>query len=102
MIASHDSPHDAPSRLDHSAVQGVRAALQRFLLDGADPAPLRAALTHFTAHARERRVQPEQLLVVLKEVWNGMPEVRAMHDVGDQVRMQQLVVTMCIKEYFQA
>jgi hypothetical protein len=40
--------------------------------------------------------------VVLKDVWNHLPEARAMPETGDQVRMLQRVVTMCIKEYYSA
>jgi hypothetical protein len=52
--------------------------------------------------ARERSILPEQLLVVLKDVWSTLPEVRAMTDVDQQVRLMQRVVTMCIKEYYSA
>jgi hypothetical protein len=45
---------------------------------------------------------PEQLLVVLKGVWNGLPEVRTMSDSSQQMRLMQRVVTMCIKEYYSA
>jgi hypothetical protein len=31
-----------------------------------------------------------------------MPEVRAMTDSAEQVRLLQRVVTMCIKEYYSA
>jgi hypothetical protein len=36
----------------------------------------------------------------LKEAWSSLPEVRAMNDSGEQVRLLQRVVTMCIKEYY--
>ena len=55
-----------------------------------------------SAEARERAILPEQLLVVLKDVWGTLPEVRAMTDAGEQVRLLQRVVTMCIKEYYSA
>jgi predicted ATPase len=52
------------------------------------------------SEARTRSMLPEQLLIVLKDVWHGLPEVRSMHDTREQVPMLQRVVTMCIKEYY--
>jgi hypothetical protein len=45
-------------------------------------------------------VPPEQLLVVLKDLWYSLPAVRTIDDFGAQVRTLQMVVTMCIKEYY--
>ena len=45
---------------------------------------------------------PEQLLVVLKDIWSGLPEVRSMTNSREQIRLLQRVVTMCIKEYYSA
>ena len=42
------------------------------------------------------------LLVLLKDVWGGLPEVRSMSDSREQIRLLQRVVTMCIKEYYGA
>ena len=43
---------------------------------------------------------PEQLLIVLKDIWSGLPEVRSMSDARAQTSLLQRVVTMCIKEYY--
>jgi hypothetical protein len=80
----------------------VRAALRSYLSASPEPAALHGALVRMSAEARERDMLPEQLLVVLKDVWGAMPEVRAMTDAGEQVRLLQRVVTMCIKEYYSA
>jgi hypothetical protein len=55
-----------------------------------------------SAEARGRAMLPEHVLMVLKDVWGTLPEVRAMTDTGEQVRLLQRVVTMCIKEYYSA
>ena len=52
------------------------------------------------AEAREKTILPEHLLIALKDVWNALPEVRAMTDAAHQIRLLQRVVTMCIKEYY--
>jgi hypothetical protein len=50
--------------------------------------------------ARDTAMPPEQLLVVLKDVWYSLPVVRQPKTPEDQVRLLQRVVTMCIKEYY--
>jgi len=95
-----DPTPGAASRLDEPAVELVRVALRRYAGEGADSAPLRTSLATLSAHARDRGVLPEHLVVLVKNLWSAMPEVRTIHDVGDQLRRQQAVVTMCIKEYF--
>jgi hypothetical protein len=52
------------------------------------------------AEAREKAILPEHLLIALKDVWSNLPEVRTMPETGQQVRLLQRVVTMCIKEYY--
>jgi hypothetical protein len=102
MMMAFDSSQTPPSRLDEQVVGAVRVALRAYLADTGESAPLRAALVNLAAEARGKSMLPEQLLVVLKDVWSGLAEVRAMSDVGAQVRLQQRVVTMCIKEYYSA
>ncbi len=102
MMMAHDSSHPPPSRLDDDTVAAVRGALRAYLSPSADTAALQGALVRMSVEARERAILPEQLLVVLKDVWGALPEVRAMTDAGEQVRLLQRVVTMCIKEYYSA
>jgi hypothetical protein len=100
MMMAHDSSQTPPSRLDDETVAAVRAALRTYLSRSPEPAALQKALVRMSTEARDRSILPEQLLVVLKDVWGTMPEVRAMTDAGEQVRLLQRVVTMCIKEYY--
>ena len=102
MMMAHDSSPASPSRLDDDTVAAVRAALRAYLSNTTDAPALQEALVALSAEARQRSMLPEQLLVVLKEVWGALPEVRGMSDVGEQVRLLQRVVTMCIKEYYSA
>jgi hypothetical protein len=102
MMMAHDSSHTPPSRLDDETVAAVRDALRTYLARSVDSAALQRALVRMSTEARDRSILPEQLLVVLKDVWGTLPEVRAMTDTGEQVRLLQRVVTMCIKEYYSA
>ena len=102
MMMSHDSSHTPASRLDGETVNAVRMALRAYLVDANDPGALQATLLMMATEARRRSILPEQLLVVLKDEWNALPEVRSMTEPREQIRLLQRVVTMCIKEYYSA
>jgi hypothetical protein len=101
MMMAHDSSTPS-SRLDDESLNSVRLALREYLRDSRDPSALQASLLLVATEARARSILPEHLLVTLKETWSSLPEVRAMTDTGEQVRLLQRVVTMCIREYYNA
>jgi hypothetical protein len=101
MMMAHD-PGASPSRLDAESLNSVRLALRGYLRDSQDPSALQASLLLVATEARAQNILPEQLLIILKETWSSLPEVRAMSDAGEQVRLLQRVVTMCIREYYNA
>ena len=100
MMMAHDS--STSTRLDDESLNSVRLALRGYLRDSEDPSALQASLLLLATEARARSILPEQLLVILKDTWSSLPEVRAMSDHGEQVRLLQRVVTMCIREYYNA
>ena len=100
MMMAYDSSRPPPSRLDDDTLDELRAALRQYLADNSSPSVLRSALLRMSSEAREKAILPEHLLIVLKDVWNALPEVRAMPDATRQIRMLQRVVTLCIKEYY--
>jgi len=100
MMMAFDSSPTPPSRLDDATVAAVREALRDYLRDGSDPGALQVTLKTMSTEARAKDLRAEQLLVVLKEVWGSLPEVRSMTDTTAQIRTLQRVVTMCIKEYY--
>jgi hypothetical protein len=101
MMMAHDSsPPPAPGLAQETTAR-VRAALSHYLENpeaGGDQ--LRLALDVMAGEARSRSMLPEQLLVVLKDIWYDLPAVRAIEDASAQIRLLQRVVTMCIKEYY--
>ena len=100
MMAYESSPPPAAG-LAEETVARTRVALSNYLEDSeAGSAELRDALDAMAAEARSKSMLPEQLLVVLKDVWYALPAVRAIDDSGAQIRLLQRVVTMCIKEYY--
>jgi hypothetical protein len=101
MMMAHDSSPPANPGLAEETIARARLALSRYLENpdaGGDD--LRDALDAVAADARSKSMLPEQLLVVLKDIWYALPAVRAMDDSGAQIRLLQRVVTMCIKEYY--
>lgn len=100
MMMAFDSSQTPPSRLDPETVARLRTALSAYLAHPGDRNQLQAALITLADDARAKSILPEHLLVMLKDVWNGLPAVRGMTDSTEQVTLLQRVVTMCIKEYY--
>ena len=101
MIMQHDTGPMSPNALAQEAVDSVRVALERYVeTPAAEPGPeLRTALHALAQDARAKAVPPEHLLLTLKGIWQSLPTVEKARD-GDQMRVLQRVVTICIREYF--
>jgi hypothetical protein len=78
----------------------VRETLARYRQDRTDTPALHATLHSMAREARTSGVLPEQLLIVLKDIWYGLPEARRHEEPADQSRLLQRVVTACIKGYY--
>ena len=100
MMMAFDSSQTPPSRLDPETVAGLRAALSAYMANSAEHTPIQEALVALADDARAKAILPEHLLVMLKDLWSSLPEVRAMTDASEQITLLQRVVTMCIKEYY--
>lgn len=97
MKAADSSP-PSPVLADDTLL-AVRRALSDFLAAKEEPETLRASLRSLAAEAREKGMFPERLLVLLKELWFGLPEVNQ-QDGAEQMQRLQRVVTICIREYY--
>ncbi len=78
-------------------VAALGEAIRRF---GAEElnGELRAALTQLSDEARAKGVRAEQLIILLKQVWNGLPMPAVPRD--ERARMLERLVTLCINEYY--
>lgn len=99
MMMAHDSS-PGPTALDAQTISSVREALAKYVDLPAQPSGLRDALNHMAVEAHDKSMLPEQLLVVLKDIWYSLPGVQTIGDPTEQVRLLQRVVTMCIREYY--
>ena len=101
MMMAHDSSHVPPGQLEQATITALQSALRDYVAAGSS-ASLPDSLVLLANEARAKRILPEQLLVVLKDLWNALPEVRTMTDSRQQARLLERVITMCIKEYYGA
>ena len=100
MMIAHDSSPE-PGALAPATIEGLRSALAGYVSEpDGDAADLRATLRILSVEAREKSIQAEQLLVVLKDVWYSLPSVQQIAQPADQARLLQRIVTICIKEYY--
>jgi hypothetical protein len=101
MMMAHDSSPTPPATLDPATLDAVRNAIVAYMdAPAAHAQMLREALRAMAVEARRKSILAEQLLVVLKDVWFGLPVVRETGHPQEQVRTLQRIVTMCIKEYY--
>ena len=99
----HTSGPTSPNELAQGTVDALRAALRAYVRQpAASSLELREALHDLAGEARMLGIAPEQLLIILKSIWQTLPEVENASDHFEQTRTLQAVVTMCIREYFGA
>lgn len=98
MMMAHDSSADRP-QLSAESVSRLTSALRNYAANDADIAAIQPALRAIALEARERKVHAEQLLVLLKEIWFGLPNMSASDGESRQLQLQR-IVTLCVREYY--
>ena len=94
-------PYPCVSQLSESTIEELRAALAQQLRNPNDPSPeLAKLLRKVGAEAREKKVKPEELVVVFKQTWNSLIESTRPPSSELQERMRQNLVTLCIQAYY--
>ena len=82
-----------------SAVRALRSALQARLLGRSRDRDMRLALRAMCSEAHRQSIRVEQMIVLLKEAWRSLPEVRQ----GGKVVLDDPLnraITICIEEYY--
>lgn len=87
--------------LDPETIAALRATLRRSVVQGNHEDDLHDLLCRAAEEARTKGIQAEQLLVALKDIWYGLPELRTAAATADkeQALLQQLI-SRCIQEYY--
>ena len=91
-----------PSRpeLDQSTVQAMRVTFAASIDAGRHGDGLHDVLCQAAREARHKGIEPERLLVLVKDVWFGLPRSsRTTLNDQDHTLLQE-VVSRCIQEYY--
>jgi hypothetical protein len=79
----------------------LRAALTEQLRRPEHPTPeLSNLLKKLAGEAREKGIQPEQLIVIFKQLWNSLAESMRPQNVDQYERIRQNLVSLCIQAYY--
>ena len=86
--------------LDAKTIAELRASLAQSIQAGDHGVELKGLLSRAAAEARQKGMQAEQLLLVLKDVWYSLPQL-AKHPGNDaETRLLQQLIARCIQEYY--
>jgi hypothetical protein len=89
------------SQLSESTIEELKAALAEQLRNHHSPSPeLTNVLRKAGGEARDKKIRPEELLVLFKQIWNSLAESSRPPSSELQERMRQNLVTLCIQAYY--
>ena len=89
------------SPLSEGTTRELQAALTEQLKRPNGPTPeLTKLLRQVGVEAHEKKVNPEELIVVFKQIWNSVTESVRPQNTEAHERMRQMLVTLCIQAYY--
>jgi len=97
MMASDTPPSH---ELAPETVERIRTALDGSFRGGASSVGLQDVLRVAADEARAKEIPAERLLIVLKHLWSDLPGLQSVKSPTERTRLQQQIITSCIKEYF--
>lgn len=98
MMAFDRTP-SAPT-LEPETVDALRTALARSVGQRKHDDDLRDTLNRAAKEARVKGMQPERLLVLLKEIWYSVPAVSTAASHETEQSLLQELITRCIQQYY--
>lgn len=99
MMMAHDMSPTPPS-LDNETISAVRSALAEFVRSSDRVASLGPILHRVADEARAKGISAESLLIVLKNLWSSLPDVRDMEKAAEREKLKHKIVTACIEAYY--
>ena len=87
-------------RLEATTLDALRAVMQRAVRKGDHGLELQEALARAATEAREKEIHAEQLLVIMKELWHSLPDLRGAADTERQNELLQELISRCITQYY--
>ena len=98
MMAFDSTP--SASTLAPSTVEALRATLSTSVAQGTHGRELHDVLCHAAEEARVKGIHAERLLVILKDIWYGLPDVGAAGSSEAEIALLQELISRCIQEYY--
>ena len=92
----------APSDASLAATVGaaLRASVQAYVRGEATDEAMRQAIAIMCARARGSGAPPEQLLVLVKQTWSTLPDVRSIAASTARQQLLEGFIQACIREYY--
>ena len=87
-------------RLEAGTLDALRDVMQRAMRRGDHAQELQDVLTRAATEARTKDIHAEQLLVMMKELWYSLPDVRGAGDSDRQTELLQELISRCIAQYY--
>jgi len=97
MMAFHRMPSP---RLDNDTIVALQSVMQRAVRKGDHEQELQNVLARAATEARNKQIHAEQLLVIMKDLWYSLPDVRSAEDSDRQTELLQQLITRCISQYY--
>jgi hypothetical protein len=87
-------------RLEAETLDALRVVMQRAMRKGDHGQELQDVLTRAASEARDKDIHAEQLLVIMKELWFSLPDLRSVDDSDRQTELLQELISRCITQYY--
>lgn len=91
--------HTVDALLPERTMTALRSALQGQFRHPAGEVDLRRAMRAMCADGRKRQLRVEKIIILLKSIWNGLPEVQGRTTSSRQDLLDRLI-TICVEEYY--
>lgn len=88
------------STLAPSTIETLRASLSTSVARGNHGDDLHEVLCRAAEEARAKGIHAERLLVILKDVWHGLPRVSGASSTDAETVLLQELISRCIQEYY--
>ncbi|HEV7595975.1 MAG TPA: hypothetical protein VGO33_13340 [Gemmatimonadaceae bacterium] len=89
------------SSLSETTVKELRSALiQQLKRPDGSTQELSTILRVVAQEAHDRDIKPEQLIIILKQLWNSLAESLRPQNADQYELVRQRMVTLCIRAYY--
>jgi hypothetical protein len=87
-------------RLEAQTLDTLRSVMQRAVRKGDHGQELQDVLERTASEARDKDIRAEQLLIIMKDLWYSLPDVRTAEDSDRQTELLQELISRCITQYY--